>query len=78
MEEDDIVDKAEINTNVNFESESTWGVQMAKLYGPKELKKWRPAPVVPREYGKPGDMGMYLNITYYIVVCKTILITYLN
>lgn len=33
-------------------------------YPAKKLRRWRLAPVVPEDYGKPGEMGKFINTCY--------------
>lgn len=61
MDEDPIVNDEEIDTNLNnvdhdFNNDD-YGVHISKTYRSNELKKWRPAPVVRENVGKPGEMG---------------------
>lgn len=57
VDEDPIVDEDEINTNSN--NLDNVPVTISKTYQKTELKKWRPAPVVPANPGQPGEMGNY-------------------
>lgn len=51
-DEDPIVDNNEIDTNNNLDSE--WALTIPRTYRSTDLKKWRPAPLVPNSYGQPG------------------------
>ena len=61
MDDDDekIVDESEIDTNANnldnYSNDVVTGI--ARTYSPIQLKKWRPAPVVGENYGRPGELG---------------------
>uniref|UniRef100_A0A182SQW4 Uncharacterized protein n=1 Tax=Anopheles maculatus TaxID=74869 RepID=A0A182SQW4_9DIPT len=69
-DDDPIVDAEEIDTNSNnFGDPGGYGggggggggsrdadSSMPRTYRPQELKKWRPAPTVVENYGRPGEM----------------------
>ena len=56
MDEDPIVDEEEIDTNLNnIDDSDIKGI--SKTYRSVELKRWRPAPTVKENPGKPGEMG---------------------
>jgi hypothetical protein len=58
VDEDPIVDDEEIDTNLNnIENGEEELKRISKTYRSVELKKWRPAPVVRENPGKPGEMG---------------------
>lgn len=53
---------AEINTNLNNLDHDDFNndddvIHISKTYRSTEVKKWRPAPVVRENVGKPGEMG---------------------
>lgn len=52
-DEDPIVDNNEIDTNNNLDSE--WALTIPRTYRSTELRKWRLAPIVPNNYGQPGN-----------------------
>uniref|UniRef100_A0A182M2Y0 Uncharacterized protein n=1 Tax=Anopheles culicifacies TaxID=139723 RepID=A0A182M2Y0_9DIPT len=67
-DDDPIVDVEEIDTNSNnFGDPGGYGgggggshdadSSMPRTYRPQELKKWRPAPTVAENYGRPGEMA---------------------
>lgn len=68
-DDDPIVDAEEIDTNSNnFGDPGGYGgggggggrdadSSMPRTYRPQELKKWRQAPTVAENYGRPGEMG---------------------
>ena len=69
-DEDSIVDEEEIDTNLsNIDDDDISSI--SKTYRSIDLKKWRPAPVVKENYGKPGEMGnlkiVFNNIIFYYV-----------
>lgn len=58
VDEDPIVDDEEIDTNLNnIDNGDEELKRISKTYRPVDLKKWRPAPVVRENSGKPGEMG---------------------
>lgn len=58
VDEDPIVDDEEIDTNLNnIDNGDEELKRISKTYRPVDLKKWRPAPVVRENPGKPGEMG---------------------
>ena len=58
VDEDPIVDEEEIDTNLNnIDNGDDDLSRISKTYRSVELKKWRPAPVVKENAGKPGEMG---------------------
>lgn len=58
VDEDPIVDEEEIDTNLNnIDNGDDELKRISKTYRSVELKKWRPAPVVKENPGKPGEMG---------------------
>lgn len=59
-DDDSIVDNNEIDTNNNLDSD--WALTIPKTYRNNELRKWRPAPIVPDIYGRPGEMGKPVKI----------------
>jgi polypeptide N-acetylgalactosaminyltransferase len=71
MDEDPIVNDEEIDTNLNNvdndfnNDDETIHHHISKTYRPNELKKWRPAPVVRENVGKPGEMGKPVKMKSY-------------
>lgn len=68
IDEDPIVDDEEIDTNLNNidnggSDDDFKGI--SRTYRPNELKKWRPAPVVRENPGKPGEMGKAVKMKSY-------------
>lgn len=67
IDEDPIVDDEEIDTNLNNidggSDDEFKGI--SKTYRSNELKKWRPAPVVRENSGKPGEMGKAVKMKSY-------------
>ncbi|XP_058125321.1 polypeptide N-acetylgalactosaminyltransferase 5 isoform X2 [Anopheles ziemanni] len=66
-DDDPIVDAEEIDTNSNnFGDPGGYGgggdSSMPRTYRPQELKKWRVAPTVAENYGRPGEMGKPVKI----------------
>uniref|UniRef100_A0A182Q6N9 Polypeptide N-acetylgalactosaminyltransferase n=1 Tax=Anopheles farauti TaxID=69004 RepID=A0A182Q6N9_9DIPT len=72
-DDDPIVDVEEIDTNSNnFGDPGGYGgggggghdadSSMPRTYRPQELKKWRVAPTVGENYGRPGEMGKPVKI----------------
>ncbi|XP_041775063.1 polypeptide N-acetylgalactosaminyltransferase 5 isoform X1 [Anopheles merus] len=73
-DDDPIVDAEEIDTNSNnFGDPGGYGgggggggrdadSSMPRTYRPQELKKWRQAPTVAENYGRPGEMGKPVKI----------------
>lgn len=64
MDEDDddaLVDNNEIDTNNNLDS-GDWALTIPRTYRNQELRKWRPAPLVPENYGRPGELGKAVRI----------------
>ncbi|XP_037051693.1 polypeptide N-acetylgalactosaminyltransferase 5 isoform X1 [Bradysia coprophila] len=59
-DEDPIVDNNEIDTNNNLDSE--WALTIPRTYRSTDLRKWRPAPIVPNNYGQPGELGKPVKI----------------
>lgn len=58
VDEDSIVDEEEIDTNLNnIDNSDDELKRISKTYRSVELKKWRTAPVVRENPGKPGEMG---------------------
>ena len=58
VDEDPIVDEEEIDTNLsNIDNVDEEFKRISKTYRSVELKKWRPAPLVKENPGKPGEMG---------------------
>lgn len=58
VDEDPIVDEEEIDTNLNnIDNGDEEMKRISKTYRSVDLKKWRPAPVVRENAGKPGEMG---------------------
>lgn len=58
IDEDPIVDDEEIDTNLNnIDNGEEEFKGISKTYRSSELKKWRLAPVVKENPGKPGEMG---------------------
>lgn len=58
VDEDPIVGDEEIDTNINNIDNGDGELQrISKTYRTVDLKKWRPAPVVRENVGKPGEMG---------------------
>ena len=58
VDEDPIVDEEEIDTNLsNIDNGDEEFKRISKTYRSVELKKWRPAPLVKENPGKPGEMG---------------------
>jgi hypothetical protein len=58
VDEDPIVDEEEIDTNLNnIDNGDEEFKRISKTYRSVELKKWRPAPLVRENPGKPGEMG---------------------
>jgi polypeptide N-acetylgalactosaminyltransferase len=65
-DEDPIVGIEEIDTNQNNIGDPDDEVShISKTYRSVELKKWRPAPVVRENVGKPGEMGKPVKIKSY-------------
>lgn len=60
-DDDAIVDNNEIDTNNNLDA-GDWALTIAHQYRNAELKKWRPAPVVPEIFGRPGELGKAVRI----------------
>lgn len=66
VDEDPIVDEEEIDTNLNnIDNGDDELKRISKTYRPVELKKWRPAPVVRENAGKPGEMGKAVKMKSY-------------
>lgn len=68
-DEDSIVNDEEIDTNLNnvdhdFNNDDD-AIHISKTYRSTELKKWRPAPVVRENVGKPGEMGKPVKMKPY-------------
>lgn len=59
MDEDPIVDEEEIDTNLNNIDGDSDIKGISKTYRSVELKRWRPAPTVKENPGKPGEMGKF-------------------
>ncbi|CAO1306249.1 unnamed protein product [Diamesa serratosioi] len=57
VDEDPIVDEEEIDTNLNNIDGDSDIKGISKTYRSVELKRWRPAPTVKENPGKPGEMG---------------------
>lgn len=58
VDEDPIVGDEEIDTNLNnIDNPDDELQRISRTYRSIELKKWRPAPVVRENVGKPGEMG---------------------
>jgi hypothetical protein len=66
IDEDPIVDDSEIDTNLNnIDNGDEEFKRISKTYRSVELKKWRPAPVVRENPGKPGEMGKPVKMKSY-------------
>lgn len=66
VDEDPIVDEEEIDTNLNnIDSNDDELKRISKTYRSVDLKKWRPAPVVRENAGKPGEMGKPVKMKSY-------------
>lgn len=66
VDEDPIVDDEEIDTNLNnIDNGDDELKRISKTYRSVELKKWRPAPVVRENAGKPGEMGKPVKMKAY-------------
>lgn len=68
IDEDPIVDDEEIDTNLNNidnggNDDEFKGI--SRTYRTNELKKWKPAPVVRENSGKPGEMGKAVKMKSY-------------
>jgi polypeptide N-acetylgalactosaminyltransferase len=69
IDEDPIVNDEEIDTNLNnvdhdFNNDDE-GIHISKTYRSTEVRKWRPAPVVRENVGKPGEMGKPVKMKPY-------------
>lgn len=74
IDDDSIVGAEEIDTNVNnvdhdFNKDNNNNdeemIHISKTYRSAEIKKWRPAPVVRENVGKPGEMGKAVKMKPY-------------
>jgi hypothetical protein len=66
VDEDPIVDEEEIDTNLNNIDQGDDDIKrISKTYHSVDLKKWRPAPVVRENPGKPGEMGKAVKMKSY-------------
>lgn len=61
-DDDAMVNADEIDTNSNIVDDQPFDSSVARTYRPQELKKWRPAPQVGENYGKPGELGKPVKI----------------
>lgn len=60
------MDEEEIDTNLNnIDSNDDELKRISKTYRSVDLKKWRPAPVVRENTGKPGEMGKPVKMKSY-------------
>lgn len=71
VDEDPIVDDDELDTNANNNQQQQqndknsideFNIDMPRTYRSVELRKWRQAPEVIENYGKPGERGKPVKI----------------